>query len=103
MPYCKYCGCELDNSARFCQECGKPTKEEYKTKSKVIAVILLLLLGFLGVHKFYLGKNKEGIIFLIGWIIAVLFASLNFPPFTLFPMAMLVIALLVDLVLILKE
>lgn len=103
MPYCKYCGCELDNSARFCQECGKPTKEEYKTKSKIIAVILLLLLGFLGVHKFYLGKNKEGIIFLIGWIIAVLFASLNFPPFTLFPMAMLVIALLVDLVLILKE
>lgn len=103
MPYCKYCGCELDNSARFCQECGKPTKEEYKTKSKVIAVILLLLLGFLGVHKFYLGKNKEGIIFLIGWIIAVLFASLNFPPFTLFPMAMLGIALLVDLVLILKE
>ena len=103
MPYCRYCGCELDNSAKFCQECGKPTKEEYKTKSKVIAVILLLLLGYLGVHKFYLGKNKEGVIFLIGWIIAVLFASLNFPPFTLFPMAMLGIALLVDLVLILKE
>lgn len=103
MPYCRYCGCELDNLAKFCQECGKPTKEEYKTKSKVIAVILLLLLGYLGVHKFYLGKNKEGVIFLIGWIIAVLFASLNFPPFTLFPMAMLGIALLVDLVLILKE
>lgn len=103
MPYCKYCGCESDNSAKFCQECGKPTKEEYKTKSKIIAVILLLLLGFLGVHKFYLGKSKEGIIFLIGWIIAVLFASLNFPPFTLFPMVILGIALLVDLVLILKE
>lgn len=103
MPYCKYCGCELDNSAKFCQECGKPTKEEYKTKSKVITVILLLLFGYLGVHKFYLGKNREGVIFLIGWIIAVLFASLNFLPFTLFPIAILVIALLIDLISILKE
>ena len=53
MSFCKYCGKELDDSAKFCQECGKPTKEEYETKSKVIAVILLLLLGYLGVHKFY--------------------------------------------------
>lgn len=103
MPYCKYCGCELDNSAKFCQECGHSTKDEHQTKSKVITVILLLLLGYLGVHKFYLGKNREGVIFLIGWIIAVLFASLNFPPFTLFPMAILVIALLIDLISILKE
>lgn len=33
-------------------------------KQKVIAGILAILLGSLGVHKFYLGYNKEGIIML---------------------------------------
>lgn len=36
-----------------------PTSSE---KSKVVAGILAILLGFLGVHKFYLGYTKEGII-----------------------------------------
>jgi TM2 domain-containing membrane protein YozV len=33
-------------------------------KSKVVAGILAILLGALGVHKFYLGYNKEGAIML---------------------------------------
>ncbi|TLN04709.1 NINE protein, partial [bacterium] len=33
-------------------------------KSKVVAGILGILLGGLGIHKFYLGYNKEGIIML---------------------------------------
>ncbi|WP_264525683.1 TM2 domain-containing protein [Flavobacterium sp. N502536] len=36
-------------------------REENK---KVVAGILAILLGFLGIHKFYLGYNKEGIIYL---------------------------------------
>jgi len=35
------------------------------TKSKVAAGILAILLGSLGVHKFYLGYNKEGVIMLL--------------------------------------
>lgn len=32
---------------------------------KVVAGVLALLLGGLGVHKFYLGRTKQGIIFLL--------------------------------------
>lgn len=39
-------------------------------KNKVVAGVLAILLGSLGVHKFYLGYNKEGII-----LVAVTFVS----------------------------
>ncbi len=38
---------------------------EGSEKSKVVAGILGILLGSLGVHKFYLGYNKEGLIMLL--------------------------------------
>lgn len=39
---------------------------------KVVAGILAILLGSLGIHKFYLGYNKEGIIQLIlGFIFGI--------------------------------
>jgi len=37
---------------------GKPAGAE----KKVVAGVLAILLGWLGVHKFYLGYTKEGII-----------------------------------------
>ncbi len=36
-------------------------------KSKIVAGLLALFLGVLGIHKFYLGCNKEGIIMLLIW------------------------------------
>ncbi len=54
---------------------GKPAGAE----KKVVAGIFAILLGWLGVHKFYLGYTKEGVIQLIlgllcgiGWIIGVI-------------------------------
>lgn len=54
---------------------GKPAGAE----KKVPAGIFAILLGWLGVHKFYLGYTKEGIIQLvlgllcgIGWIIGLI-------------------------------
>ena len=35
---------------------------ENKKKKKVLAGVLALLLGYLGIHKFILGYTKEGII-----------------------------------------
>lgn len=41
-------------------------KEEFKPENKkVVAGVLAIVLGGLGVHKFYLGYTKEGIIQLI--------------------------------------
>jgi len=44
-------------------------------KDKIVALILCIFLGTLGVHRFYVGKNKSGILYLctlglfgIGWI-----------------------------------
>ena len=53
----------LDRSA------GNPNK-------KVIAGILALLLGGLGIHKFYLGYTKEGLIMLLVFVFGFLLFSL---------------------------
>lgn len=37
-------------------------------KQKMVAGILAILLGSFGVHKFYLGYQKEGIIMLVAWL-----------------------------------
>lgn len=36
-----------------------------KRKSMPLAYILLIFLGFLGVHKFYLGKTKQGVLYVL--------------------------------------
>ncbi|MCZ2390455.1 MAG: TM2 domain-containing protein [Acidobacteria bacterium] len=39
---------------------------------KVLAGVLGIVLGGLGIHKFVLGYNTEGIIMLVTWIVGVL-------------------------------
>lgn len=48
-------------------------KQENK---KVVAGILALLLGSLGIHKFYLGYTKEGIIQIVASIVTCGIASI---------------------------
>lgn len=40
-------------------------EEKYSSKSRITAGILALLLGGLGIHDFYLGYTKKGVIHLI--------------------------------------
>ncbi len=56
-------------------------KEEYYAKihsrSNILAGVLAILFGWLGVHKFYLGKNFQGIMYIlfsatgIPWIVSI--------------------------------
>lgn len=39
-------------------------------KSNVVAGLLALFLGGLGIHKFYLGYNQEGVILLVGTVVS---------------------------------
>jgi TM2 domain-containing membrane protein YozV len=39
--------------------------EKKTEKSKMVAVLLAILLGGLGIHKFYLGNTKLGIVYLV--------------------------------------
>lgn len=50
----------MENTKR--EDWNNPRQEDNK---KVIAGILAILLGYLGIHKFYLGYTKEGVIQLL--------------------------------------
>lgn len=74
MKYCSNCGKQIDIKAEICPECGvgqeSPSSDsdvDRTTESDVdrtTAAIFALLLGGLGVHKFYMSKTKLGIIYL---------------------------------------
>ena len=103
--YCKNCGIQIDDNARFCHNCGTAQNDAapqqpvinvvnnntninrtdgYVHKSKWVAFFLCLLLGYLGAHRFYVGKIGTGIIWLftagffgIGWILDLIFILLG--------------------------
>ncbi|PWM98939.1 MAG: NINE protein [Massilioclostridium sp.] len=50
-----------------------------KPKNKIVALILCIFLGYLGIHRFYTGKVGTGILWLvtigcfgIGWIVDII-------------------------------
>lgn len=92
MTVCKQCGAPLDNGENICKYCGthniveqpiqqpiqQPVQQPVQQniyvqqnqikipqKSKVAAGLLAIFLGGFGIHKFYLGKPIQGIIYLL--------------------------------------
>lgn len=64
--YCQNCGAETKENQVVCPECGVKLKSSIKPdKSKVVAGLLAIFLGSLGIHKFYLGYNVSGIVMLL--------------------------------------
>lgn len=66
--FCHHCGGSVDGAAAVCLKCGVALGGATRTlpgqalKSKVVAGILGILLGGLGIHRFYLGYNTIGLI-----------------------------------------
>ena len=60
--YCPNCGKEIKDGGDVCLECGKlqNTKPE-GAKSKVVAGLLGIFVGALGIHNFYLGYNGKAL------------------------------------------
>ena len=100
MTYCKNCGCQINEPAKFCQECGKPLDKKNKQKNKWIAIVLLLLFGYLGLHRFYLKQEFEGTMFLLCVLISLFIAFFGYNYIFLI---IVTIALFIDLILIIKE
>lgn len=62
--FCQNCGAETQNLQAMCTKCGVSLAIA-GGKDKVAAGVLGILLGWLGIHKFYLGYNKEGLIMIL--------------------------------------
>lgn len=64
LVYCRECGKQVSDSAASCPGCGASNGKKGE-KSHIAAGILALFLGGFGVHKFYLGRPMQGIIYLV--------------------------------------
>jgi TM2 domain-containing membrane protein YozV len=67
QKYCSGCGTLIHTDAQQCPRCGAPQAGISRggRKSRVTAIVLALLLGGLGAHKFYLGRAGWGILYLL--------------------------------------
>lgn len=88
--FCSHCGNAVSPMAAACPQCGHPVADQSATqpaaaqpaaaqptvgqplanpytpvKSRVTAGVLGILLGGLGIHKFYLGKVGLGVVYLL--------------------------------------
>lgn len=75
---CEYCGAAIQQAAPqyqaqpqqpqqvvYVQSAANDGRANWPVKNKIVAAILALLLGGLGIHKFYLGQSGKGILYLI--------------------------------------
>lgn len=73
--YCYRCGSRIkSNSIEVCEFCGAKLNNNIdelniKIKNKLLAGLLALFLGAMGIHRFYLGYIKIGIVQLSLWIL----------------------------------
>lgn len=71
MKYCSQCGAQLVDEAVVCPQCGcrcSPSAASTRTpapKSRLIALLLCVFVGGLGIHRFYVGKIGTGVLWLL--------------------------------------
>lgn len=79
--FCSDCASVISKKAEICPKCGvrqKPSlgtatetatsalnKKTPKGRNKWVAIIIAFFFGFLGGHKFYLGKTLHGVLYLL--------------------------------------
>ncbi|MBC3864005.1 TM2 domain-containing protein [Undibacterium jejuense] len=63
MIYCRACGQQMHVSAAACPGCGAVQTPANASDKRILpAMLLCFFFGFLGVHRFYVGKIGTGIL-----------------------------------------
>jgi len=81
--YCHVCSTKTDPVAEACARCGnnlpKSGALEISPKSRLAVALFAVFLGFLGVHRFYLGKSASAVVMFVlgiaGWCTMWLFGA----------------------------
>jgi TM2 domain-containing membrane protein YozV/ribosomal protein L40E len=71
--FCTDCGSVINARAEICPKCGVRQltapgplgRSTASGKNRIAAALFALLLGGLGIHKFYLGRVGQGILYLV--------------------------------------
>ena len=65
--FCRACGRPINVQARTCPGCGAPQSPAIGLgeKSRITAALLAIFLGGFGIHKFYLARPFQGILYLL--------------------------------------
>lgn len=77
--YCINCGKEVEEGQNVCLNCGRTINQTNNTqqegKSKMVAGLLGIFVGSLGIHNFYLGYNNKGLTQLLITVLSLGFLS----------------------------
>ena len=72
MKRCSRCGAEVLETSTVCPKCFQKLEavniraaNTFNKKSKLIAAFLAFCFGGIGLHKFYLGKPKEAVFYIL--------------------------------------
>lgn len=64
--FCQECGSIIRAKAEICPKCGVRQNGASSTgRSRIGAALFAILLGWMGAHKFYLGKSGQGVLYLL--------------------------------------
>ena len=68
--FCKSCGAVIKKEAEICPKCGVRqlpigATANASPKSRTVAFILAFILGYIGIHRFYIGKIVSGIFMIL--------------------------------------
>ena len=66
--FCRACGRAINAMAPTCPGCGAPqsaARGGFGEKSRIAAAVLAIFLGGFGVHKFYLARPFQGIVYVL--------------------------------------
>ena len=67
--FCQNCGQEVAENAEVCLSCGVALKKASASnepnlngRDKIVTALLAFFLGGLGIHNFYMGETKKGVL-----------------------------------------